>query len=462
MDFKALEEEMSGDWVLSKLSALACQARIPLFLVGGYIRDLLLGIRRKDYDLALAEEAASFIPKIEEALRFRFFRIGKEESGTVTYRISQESLSVDLTLFQGRTINPDLQRRDFTINAIAFSLMDRKFHWLEGALEDIEKRVIRSASARSIDEDPVRMLRAIRYSSTLNGFKIDPFLKQEVLGKKELIRHIPGERVKMELDQILLSPRPGDGLKLLHEVNLLFTLFPELKGLESLGPNEYHHLNILSHVFLMIEKCHWALEWCIQHGRSISLTLEDRLVLSYAALFHDLGKQDTYSQDEKGRIHFYHHETVSAKAAGVIMERLRFSNALKDQVLRIIWNHMRILNLSEETKETALKRLVHHIGDPTPLLVLHTLADKEASRGILSFSRDEVIENHCLRILELFQHPNIVHPPPLISGRDVMRLGHPPGPKVGEILQAIRNKQVVGEINTREEALQILAEKFSP
>jgi len=462
MDLKDIEEEMLGDSVLARLSALACQERIPLFLVGGYLRDLLLGIRRKDYDLVLAEEAASFIPMIEEALQFRFFRIGKEEAGTVTYRISKKDLSVDLTLFQGLTIDPDLQRRDFTINAIAFSLRDRRFHWVEGALEDIQGRVIRVASARSIDQDPLRMLRAIRYASALNGFRIDPPLKQEILRKKELIRRIPGERIKMELDQILLSPRPGDGLNLLHEVSLLFTLFPELKGLESLGPNEYHHLNVLSHILFMIDKCQWALEWCTQNGNPLLLTPEDRLVLSYATLFHDLGKQETYSQDERGSVHFYHHETFSAKVAEGIMERLRFSNALKDQVLQIIRNHMRILNLSEETKETALKRLIHHMGDPTPLLVLHTLADKEASRGILSFSRDEVIENHCLRILELFQHQEIVHPPPLISGHDVMRLGHPPGPKVGEILKAIQNKQVMGEIKTREEALQILGEKFSP
>jgi tRNA nucleotidyltransferase/poly(A) polymerase len=206
MDFKNIEEEMLEDSVLSKLSALASQERIPLFLVGGYLRDLLLGIRRKDYDLVLSEEAASFIPRIEEALQFRFFKIGKEEAGTITYRISKKDLSVDLTLFQGQTINPDLQRRDFTINAIAFSLRDRRFHWVEGALEDIEGRVIRVASARSIDQDPLRMLRAIRYSSALDGFRIDPPLKQEILRKKDLIRRTPGERIKMELDQILLTP----------------------------------------------------------------------------------------------------------------------------------------------------------------------------------------------------------------------------------------------------------------
>ncbi len=122
---------------------------------------------------------------------------------------------------------------------------------------------------------------------------------------------------------------------------------------------------------------------------------------------------------------------------------------------------MRILNLSRETRETALKRLVHQMGDETPLLVLHSLADKEASRGLLSYQNDEGVENHCLHLLELFSQKEILHPPPLVTGHDVMALGYSPGPRVGQILSLIRQKQVEGEIKTREEALCVLREEFS-
>jgi len=121
---------------------------------------------------------------------------------------------------------------------------------------------------------------------------------------------------------------------------------------------------------------------------------------------------------------------------------------------------MRILNLSEVTREAALKRLVHQMGDSTPLLVLLTLADKEASRGILSVFRDDIVEDHCLTVLEFYRQRDIVHPPVLITGHDVMALGFSPGPEVGEILLAIRQKQIVGEIKTREEALAFLEENF--
>jgi len=249
-------------------------------------------------------------------------------------------------------------------------------------------------------------------------------------------------------------------MKFLHESNLFFSLFPELKGLASLGQNEHHHLDALSHTLLIVEKISWAFEWIGRNDPETTLNQEDRLALYYAGLFHDIGKQDTYSKDEKGRVHFYYHEAFSAQAAERIMERLRFSNLMENKILHLIKNHMRILNLSRETKETAFRRLVNQIGDETPLLVLLSLADKEASRGILSVQNDEVVEAHCLRTLELFREKDIVHPPPLITGHDVMAMGYSSGPKVGQILSFIRHKQVEGEIKNREEALKVLKDRF--
>jgi poly(A) polymerase len=467
MEEKTLIRRVLDDPILFKLSTLAKEKGVPLFLVGGYLRDLLLRayspafqLPAMDYDFALPKEFSSFISTMENALQFHFFKVGKEEAGTITFRMTRKEISIDVTFFQGETLEEDLLRRDFTINAIAVSLRDETCHAVEGAFDDIGKKLIRSVSQRSINQDPLRMLRAIRYLCTLEGFTVDIKLEEEIASKKELIRDLPGERIKMELDRILLSPRPGLGMKSLYELGLLLILIPELKGLEGLGQNRHHHLHVLSHVLLMVDKLGWAAEWVAQNGKPISLPPEDRLALYYAALFHDLGKQDTYSQDEKGRIHFYHHESFSCNKAEAIMERLRFSNEMKNRVLHLIKHHMRILNLSSETGESALKRLVNQMGEETPLLVLHTLADKEASRGILSIQIDEIVDGHCLRILELFEEKGIVHPPPLITGHDVMAMGYSSGPKVGEILSFIQERQVEGEIKTREEALEALKERF--
>ncbi len=460
MDINQVRKEIHQDPILSTLSKLAREKKIPLFLVGGYLRDLFIGTPGKDYDFSLSKEASLSIAMIEETLRLHFFKVGKEGMNTTTYRIMKEDMSIDLTFLQGETIEEDLQRRDFTMNAIAFSLQDETLHWVKGGPEDIRKKLIRTVSIHSIDQDPLRMLRAIRYLCTLDGFALEKGLKEEISLKKEKILSLPGERIKSELDQILLSPQPAIGMKILYESDLFLTLFPELKGLENLGQNEHHHLDVLYHTLLLIEKISWAYEWVARNHRNIFLTQEDWLSLFYAGIFHDIGKQDTYSKDEKERVHFYYHESFSVQAAERIMERLRFSNLMKNKILHLIKNHMRILNLSWETKETALKRLVNQIGEETHLLILHTLADKEASRGILSIQIDEVVEKHCLRILELFKEKEIVHPPPLITGHDVMALGYSSGPRVGQILDFIRRRQVEGEIKNREEALRILKEKF--
>jgi putative nucleotidyltransferase with HDIG domain len=466
MDINQIKDKIFKDPILLILSNLAKEKNIPLFLVGGYLRDLLLGMEgslsrhsEKDYDFTLPRDASFFVSMMEEALHFRFFKVGKED--TLTYRITKKEWSFDLTFFQGTKIEDDLQRRDFTINAIAFSLRDETFHWVEGTLEDIKKRAIRTVSNHSIDQDPLRMLRAFRYLCSLDGFVIMKELIEEIHSKTKLIEKLPGERIKMELDHILLSPQPALGMRFLYESNLLFTLFPELKGIENLGQNEHHHIQVLSHTLLMIEKIPQACDWIASHQRKISLEPDDLLSLYYAALFHDIGKQNTFSKDEKGRVHFYHHESFSCKAAEEIMKRLRFSNLMRNKVLHLIQNHMRILNLSHETKDTALKRLVNQMADETPLLVLHTLADKEASRGILTIQIDEVVENHCLRVLELFQQQEIVHPPPLINGHDLMSLNYLPGPLMGQLLKFIRDKQVEGEIKTREDALRMIMERYN-
>jgi poly(A) polymerase len=148
----ALKDTLLQDPLLSKLSGLAKREDTDLFLVGGVLRDLLIGVHRRDYDLALSRETSFLIPQIEGVVGFHFFRVGRED--TPTYRIIKSDMSIDLTYLQGETIQEDLGRRDFTMNAIAFSLKDDTFHWVEGAPEDIERQVIRSVSLERLTKIP--------------------------------------------------------------------------------------------------------------------------------------------------------------------------------------------------------------------------------------------------------------------------------------------------------------------
>ncbi len=467
MDFDQIKKRIITDPIVSMLSNLSKEKNIPIFLVGGYIRDQLIehffnmpSSDLRDYDFIIYPKDSIFIASIEAILNCKFFRVGREDIGTSTYRIVKDGISIDITYLQGKDIEEDLRRRDFTINAIAFCLLDETFHFIRGALEDTQNQVIRLTSNLAIDHDPLRMLRAIRYLCTLKGFRLDSELREEISLKRALLNRVPGERVKMELDHIFASSQPSIGTQLLYESGLLYVIMPELKGLEELGQSEYHHLTVLAHTIRMIEKIPFAIEWVLSNDKYAKLSKEELLSLYYASLFHDIGKKYTYSVDDKGRVHFFDHESYSSEEAEKIMNRLRFSNWAKLRVLRLIQNHMRILNLSRDTKDSALKRLINHMGEDTLLLILHTIADKEASRGILSLQLDEIIEQNCLRILRLLREKEIIHPPSLITGYDVMALGYKPGPKVGQILSFIRDKQIEGDIKTREEALEVLKSRF--
>jgi poly(A) polymerase len=459
MDESGLTSAILNDPLLVRLSRLARKENQAFYLVGGVLRDLFLGRASRDYDFALPGETGTFVALVEQALGVRFFRVGKEETETVTYRLIKEQLSIDVTFFQGMTLDDDLQRRDFTVNALAYSLRDMTFHRVSSSLDDLRDRVIRTVSCRSLDQDPLRMLRAVRYLCTLEGFRMAPGLAEEIRLKRGLIGRPPPERIRPELDQIFLSRRPGEGVRTLYDTGLLLTLFPELSGLETLGQNGYHHLNVLGHTLLAVEKAEWALAWTASNSPEIAFRPEDLLSLYYALLFHDLGKQDTYSRTENGKVHFFRHQAASSAAAGKIMDRLRFSNHLRARVLRLVDQHMRIVNLSLEAGEGPLKRLVNQMKEDLPALVLHSLADKEASRGILAIDIDATLEGHCRRLLELSRRPEIVHPPALVTGHDVLAMGCRPGPRVGEILRFVRQKQVAGDVKTRAEALCLLRDQ---
>lgn len=458
MDIKKIEE----DHILKKLSIISQETRTPIYIVGGYIRNLLLDKTDKlnDYDLAIPHQASSIIPLIEESLGIHFFKIGDKD--TINYRYIKEEFSIDLTFLQGDSIKEDLQRRDFTINALAYSLLEKKLYWIEGTFEDIEKKVIRATTKSSIENDPLRMLRAIRYLCTLKGFSLDQNLYIEILNKKDLIENVAKERIKMEMDYILLSPKPDLGLETLYKTGLLFKIIPEFNGLENIGEDDRKSIDVISHSILTLKYIPWSLKWFENRGRNIILSSQDRLSLFWASLMHDIGKKDTYSKDENGKIHFYHHEKLSAEIAKKIMERLRFSNHLKEKVLELVRNHMRILNLTGSVKDNTIKKLINKMGQDITLLLLLTMADREAWRTTLNKEINDDVEITCLRILELSDQSEIIDPPKLITGHDILALGYTSGPIIGEILNLIREKQLDGEIKTRKEALDFIKNRFNP
>jgi len=298
---------------------------------------------------------------------------------------------------------------------MAYSLHEHRLYFHPGAEEDIENKRIRMVSSEGFDRDPLRMIRGLRYLSILEGFRLDEKTKRVIRRKASLLRSISVERIKMEIDRILLSPNPFLAMRELAALGLLQEIFPELQIPQRMKRMAIVRMEAFSHYLRFIR---YLGQW---NGREEDLPLntEGRLIVSYVALFTDMGRILGMGHQWAGE------EPISQKSpshlAYEIMTRMKFSSRF---------------------------------------MIIFSLFDQRASTNDGLSRRDQNLVQLCHRIKTLYKGAQIISPPTLVSGSDVMRLGYEPGPVVGYILHCIREKQIRGEIEDRKQALAYLRETF--
>lgn len=407
-----------------------------VYLVGGAIREMLLKKTPHDYDLALTD--AKDLGILENIFKRSSFLLGKKP--IQTHRIMTDNTSFDITVIEG-TIEDDLRRRDFTMNAIAYDVRKNTIVDTMGGMEDILKMVIRHPSEETIVNDPLRMLKAIRHLSTLDGFALDDRLLESIRTLKHLIHEVSPERIKYEMDRIIVSRRVADGMAMLEHTGLLFEIFPELYALRLMDIEKNFQLETLGHTLDGFRFLH-------HYNNELFLDEKELRNVGYGFLFHDLGKARTFFYDEKkGTVHFFYHERVSREIASRIMEKLRFSTQEIKNVLALIENHMRIFLVSDnEPRERAVRRVVYKMGDLTPSLVLHTMCDLYGSSGGIDNVSTEQVKKCCGEILTAYKESLRKPLPRLINGNDLISLGFVRGPDIGRCLDDIREKQITGEM----------------
>jgi len=427
---------------IRKLQELTLSGRV--YLVGGAIRELALGQVPRDYDFALEDPLDT--ARLEELLHAKGFLLGKKP--IQTYRIVAADTVFDLT-FLSSGIDQDLARRDFTMNAIAYELGSRKIFDPFRGLEDIRRRLIRYPRRETLKEDPLRMVKAVRHLSTLQDFSFDPELATAIVEDSELILQTAPERIKYELDLIMLSQDPHKGVVALQQTGLLFVLFPEFRALREMDQEKGFDLETLGHTiegFRYLEK---ALHAC-------PCSEQEKKCACYALLFHDLGKAHTFSYDEsKERVHFFNHEKYSKDLASAIMERLRFSGSEARIITGLIEHHMRIFLISnKEATQKALRRLVYKMEELTPALVLLTILDMYGSSNGEENPTTEAVRERCSEVLAAYHEWKAEPLPRLVNGHDLISMGFTEGPELGWVLEDIREKQVAGDITERTAALE--------
>jgi poly(A) polymerase len=407
------------------------------YFAGGCVRDLLRGQTPKDIDIATDAR-----PETVQKLFPRTYAVGAHFGVIV---VLQDGLQFEVATFRsdgayvdGRrpqsvtfaTAEEDAARRDFTINGMFFDPVEEKVIDYVGGRADLDARLVRAIGdpAQRFTEDRLRMLRAVRFATTLE-FEIEEATWSALVRSAPAIAEISAERIREELVRIFMPPHRARGWDLLDASGLMRVVLPELEAMKGCEqPPQFHpEGDVFRHTRIMLEM----------------LPNETSLPLVLSVLFHDIGKPPTSSVDENGRIRFNGHDRVGAEMTEALMQRLRFSRAEIDATVEAVRQHM-VFKDVPKMRGAKLKRFM---ARPTfdDELELHRV-DCASSHGML-----DNYEFLLAKRTEFANEPII--PPPLVRGDDLKALGLKPGPKFGEILEAVETRQLEGAFKTREEAL---------
>lgn len=431
--------ELAASPTVSRLAAAFETAGHEFALVGGPVRDAFLGRPVNDLDFttdATPDEILAVVKPIAEAhwdIGRAFGTIGAKIAGETveitTYRAdAYDGASRKPEVVFGTSLEDDLTRRDFTVNALALRLPKLELVDPSGGVEDLVARVLRTPAApeQSFGDDPLRMLRAARFSAQL-GFTVEPATEQAMTDLAAEIDRISAERVRDELTKLLLSRSPRGGIRLLVESGLAERVLPELPAL-SLERDEHHrHKDVYEHSLTVLDQ---AIDYEIERGVLDSPDLVVRL----AALLHDIGKPATRRFEAGGAVSFHHHDVVGAKLARKRLRALRFDNDTIAAVSRLIELHLRFFGYTDGAwSDSAVRRYVRDAGDQLERLHILARADvttrNRRKADQLAFAYDDLEE----RISVLAEEEELAAVRPELDGADIMRLlGVPPGPVVGE------------------------------
>jgi putative nucleotidyltransferase with HDIG domain len=450
------------DWPWQTVRALAAVRGVRVWPVGGAVRDVLLGRPLHDWDFAVDRGAMKLARAVADTLGGAYYPLDEERDTGRVVLVEQGGIRLDL---------------DFSA--------------LAGGLADLEDGCVRAVSDQAFQDDPLRLLRAVRIASEL-GFEIEPQTAAWMQHDAHLLVEPSAERVRDEFVRLLSLPGAAASLERLDAFGLLALMLPELEALKEVEQSPPHRYDVWRHTLTIVDVLEGVVAVATGQGepssaevpstawgdlaRTLSqftgnvadhLAVEvssghDRLqILRLAALLHDVGKPKTQSEGDDGRIHFYNHELVGAQMAAARMQELRFSRDEIERVRTIVGAHMRPAHLARAGDLT--RRAIYRFFRATSCggvdVVLLSLADHLATWG------SNLQEARWARRLEVAEtllthwfdrYAETVEPPPLLTGGELMaELGLEPGPRIGRLLRTLQEAQAAGEVHTREEALAL-------
>ncbi|MGW1072143.1 CCA tRNA nucleotidyltransferase [Streptomyces sp. NPDC002537] len=437
---RAVSELLRVSPVADDLARRFQEAGFTLALVGGSVRDALLGRLGNDLDFttdARPEDVLKIVRPWADAVwevGIAFGTVGCRKSDfdieVTTYRSeAYDRTSRKPEVSYGDSIEDDLVRRDFTVNAMAVALPQKEFIDPHNGLEDLAARVLRTPGTpeESFSDDPLRMMRAARFAAQLD-FEVAPEVVTAMTDMAGRLEIVSAERVRDELNKLILSDHPREGLKLLVDTGLAGLVLPELPALRLERDEHHRHKDVYEHTLTVLEQAIDLEAPLDQPGGGPDL------VLRLAALLHDIGKPRTRRFEKDGRVSFHHHEVVGAKMTKARMTKLKYSNELVKDVSKLVELHLRFHGYGTgEWTDSAVRRYVRDAG---PLLErLHKLTRSDCTTrnkrkaNALSRAYDGLEE----RIARLQEQEELDSIRPDLDGNEIMEiLGMGPGPQVGQ------------------------------
>ncbi|HEY49113.1 MAG TPA: HD domain-containing protein [Dehalococcoidia bacterium] len=476
--------------ILNKLREFLIERNIDCYVVGGFVRDGLIGRINTDIDVAVAGDATSIASEVAEAFDARMVPLDEvnQVARVVLIKI-QGHWHLDFATLRG-SIEEDLGNRDFTINAIAINLAESKEGWSQvkvidplGGCHDLSRKLVRAVSEGSFRQDPARLIRAVRLAAMLN-FSVDTDTEALVQRDCKLLSKVSPERLRDELCCILETARAYRALQQLDHVGLLEAFMPELTATKGATQPKEHYWDVFDHSLetvaaverLLREKNEdrvddilapvpWSSEMAQYFDQEVAGGRTRRVLLKMAALLHDIAKPATKTTEQDGRMRFLGHAKQGAEIAVRLMERLRFSKREIKMVQLMIEQHLRpgYLVREEMPSNRAIYKYFRDTADVGIDTLYLGLADHLAARGpMLDLAQWRAHADTTQYILsKWFQEQKAVVPPKLIDGHTLIdKLGLTPGPQIGELLEMVREAQAAGEIHTAEEAFDLVKKRL--
>ncbi|MFC1492828.1 HD domain-containing protein [candidate division KSB1 bacterium] len=442
--------------LLKFIGEFADEYGTEVYVVGGYVRDRILGIEVKDIDFTVINNGVDFAEKLAGRLGVRkvvkFQKFGTCLIPFVDYKLEfvqarSETYEPDSRkpVVTDGDLQTDLERRDFTINTLAQRLtaegIGETIDEFNGYADLTENKIIRTPldPEQTFDDDPLRMIRAIRFVTRF-GFSLDNKALKAIKKKKDRIRIVSQERITDEFINILMTDKPSKGLGLLHDTGLLDILFPELANLVGIDQRgAYHHKDVWRHTIKVVDNV---------------AKVSDRIDLRLAALYHDIAKPDTKRFVEDVGWTFHGHEVLGARMIGPIIMRLKLPKDYIQYLDKLIRMHLRLISLSDEgVTDSAIRRLMADAGNDIDELLVLCKADitsgnpKRVKKHLKNF--DYVIERMG-EVKELDAFREFKSP---VDGNEIMKtFGISPSPVIGEIKKFIEEAILDGEIPNEHDA----------